>query len=179
VFPFHSLPTGQAISIFISISSPFPIPFALHLHLASSRYICLSNSAQSVLLISPYTGAYSPVSSLCLPAVRHFRKTVLPRRQIGPVSTWHRIIDPPAADCEALPIRTGTQGFFHQQLLNVTITVVASTQISFNFSPAIVTVLIALQFTDPTLICDGTVPAQSLLHDLTSSRNVSVHFNEV
>ncbi|KAK2477812.1 hypothetical protein H9L39_10300 [Fusarium oxysporum f. sp. albedinis] len=60
---------------------------------------------------------------------------------------------------------------FANSFSNVAITVVASTQIDFDLFLAIVTVLIALQFTDPTLICDGTVPAQSLLYDLTSSRN--------
>ncbi|RKK60524.1 hypothetical protein BFJ67_g2089 [Fusarium oxysporum f. sp. cepae] len=115
-------------------------------------------STQAVILVTSSYGRVFACVALCIPSVHHFRKTVLPRRQRP---------------------KQAHKASFANSFSNVAITVVASTQIDFDLFLAIVTVLIALQFTDPTLICDGTVPAQSLLYDLTSSRNVSVHSNEV
>ncbi|RKK15819.1 hypothetical protein BFJ68_g8907 [Fusarium oxysporum] len=137
-----------------------------------------SNPSTQAFSSPPHTGAYSPASPCASPLfIISERPCCLDDN--GPVSPGTESLTPPLRIAKLSLSEQAHKASFANSFSNVAITVVASTQIDFDLFLAIVTVLIALQFTDPTLICDGTVPAQSLLYDLTSSRNVSVHSNEV
>lgn len=106
VFPFHSLPTGQAISIFISISSPFPFPIPIHLHctcILHLRGIFASlirlNQFSSPLLIRARIRLRRLVHTLC----SSFPKDRAASTTNRPSQSWHRITDPPRCGLRSSP----------------------------------------------------------------------------